>query len=41
MQDLYLKFESESQANSILYHMIEYADPQADSAMISEIGNLA
>jgi len=37
MQDVYLKFESESQANSILYHMIEYTDPQADSIMISEI----
>jgi hypothetical protein len=37
MQDVYLKFESESQANSILYDMIEYADPQADSIMISEM----
>ena len=37
MQDVYLKFESESQANSILYDTIEYADPQADSAMISEL----
>jgi hypothetical protein len=37
MQDVYLKFESESQANSILYEVIEYEDPTNESLMISEM----